>query len=198
MAGRQAGHGRQKGQQKPVLPAAGAAGEPPDQQEQGASLQRNRQSEAEDVHLQDLLEVPDQAVFAVVLPFGQGPRLLARAADRHDAAEDEPVVGEVHQEACAGGEKREDRLAGKRGTSPRSEWCAGRSLLPRPLDEAQRSCRRQRYGDVLQAHPGQGEGYRGQRPLPPRRASREEARGQNEQAEHEQPCRRFHPQKQRA
>ena len=67
----------------------------------------------------------------------------------------------------------------------------GRSLLPRPLDEAQRRCRRQRYGDVLQAHPGEGKGYRGQRPLPPHRASGKEAGGQNEQAQHEQRRRRF-------
>ena len=68
VADRQAEHAHQEGQQQPVCPAPGTAGEPPDQNDVGADLQRDQQLVAEGGNPQYVPEVLNEAVSAFLLP----------------------------------------------------------------------------------------------------------------------------------
>ena len=59
----------------------------------------------EETYLQKFGDVPRQAVSAFRFPVVLRPERFDRCAHRHDAAEDDTVVGEIHQDPGGGGEQ---------------------------------------------------------------------------------------------
>ena len=103
VASRQAEHADHEGGQEHLspclssrpLPAGQAAREPPDHHRVGGDFERDKEFVVECSQLGSGPEVLHQAVAAFKTPVQLRPHHFGRGAYRHDAAEDDAVVGEV-------------------------------------------------------------------------------------------------------
>ena len=193
MASGQTEYARREGQEQRVFAAAGPAREPPDEQRPNANLERGQEFAVEGFQSREDIDALGQTVAALLAPQPLRPKHLDRAAHRHDASEDDAVVGEVDEDAGEGGSERQCRLQPQeRATRPAGRGrCFWRrrspAKAPRPLEEAQRRRHRHCHGGAFQAHPGQREDHRRKRPTPAIGISAEETRSQEQQPQREQP-----------